>query len=110
MHWVLPAAARGNGRTSGCGEIARSGGATEAARPAVHLEPDLAAAVGAVAPPTARELREQPQPEALGPDGLRVEAVALVGHLDARVVLGEAREEDDALVAPQAGVADGVAD
>src|SRR3954470_10158839 len=52
----------------------RSGGAAEAPRPAVDLEPDLAAAVRAVDAPVVRQLREQAQAEALGLDHLRIEA------------------------------------
>src|SRR3954447_8942281 len=87
-----------------------SGRAAEAARAAVDLEPDLAAAVRAVDAPVVRQLREQAQAEALGLDHLRVEAAALVGDLHAREVVGETREEDDPLVAAKAGVADRVAD
>src|SRR5918911_1512542 len=76
-----------------CGVAARrraSGGAPEAARAAVDLEPDLAAAVGAVDAPVACQLGEQAQAEALRLDQLGIEAAALVGDLDAGVVLGEA--------------------
>ena len=50
-----------------------SGGAAEAARAAVDLEPDLAAASVAVDTPPARELREQAQAEALGLDRVGIE-------------------------------------
>src|SRR3954462_1853703 len=87
-----------------------SGHAAEAPRPAVDLDPDLAAAVRAVDAPVVRQLREQAQSEALRLDDLRVEAGALVGDLHAREVLSETGEEDDPLVAAQARVVDGVAD
>src|SRR3954468_13965541 len=93
-----------------CGEKPRSGDAAEPTGAAVDLEPDLAAAVGAVAAPAAGKLREQAEAEAFGPDGLGIEAVALVGDLDAREILRQAGEEDDALVAAQTGVPDGGAD
>src|SRR5689334_10416403 len=87
-----------------------SADAAEAARAAVDLEPDLAAAVGAVDAPVVGELREQAQAEALGLDLERVEPAALVGDLHAREVVAEASEEHDPLVPAEAGVADGVAD
>src|SRR6185295_20414120 len=94
-----------------CGAAAPSGGrAAEATGSPVDLEPDLAAALVAVDAPAARQLREQAQPEALGLHGLGIEAVALVGDLDAREVLAQPGEEHDALVAAQARVAHRVAD
>ena len=52
--------------------------------------------------------RRRPKPSVC--TRLGIEAVALVGDLDAGEVLAQAGEEHDALVAAQAGVADGVAD
>src|SRR4051794_41940801 len=84
-----------------------SGHAAEAPRPAVDLEPDLAAAGRAVDAPVVRQLREQAQSEALGLDDLRVEAGALVGDLHAREVLRETGGEDDPPVAAPARRAGG---
>src|SRR3954465_10991477 len=88
----------------------RGSGAPEAARAPAHPEPALAAAVRAVDAPAVGELAEESQAEALGLDRRRIEAGALVGDLHPREVLAQPREEDDALVAAQAGVADGVCD
>src|SRR4051812_27746801 len=101
---------RVRGNVPGPSVVERSVVAPEATRAAVDLEPDLAAAIGAVDAPAARELGQQAQPVALGLHRLRVEALALVGHLDAGEVLGQARDEDDPLIAAQRGVAHRVAD
>src|SRR4051794_6617588 len=84
-----------------------SGGPAQAARPAVDLEPDHAAAVGAVEAPAARELRQRAQAEALDLDLVRVEPPPR-SATHAREVRGQAREEHDPLVAAGADVTDGV--
>src|SRR4051794_631860 len=78
-----------------CGEKPRSGDAAEPTGAAVDLEPDLAAAVGAVAAPAARELRGQPGAEAPRPGGLGVEAPPPGGGPDARGVLPPGGGEDE---------------
>ena len=110
-----------SGRTSGAGKTRQTaarrtgrgqagGGAAEAARAAVDLEPDLAPAIVAVHAPPACELGEQAQAEALGVDAFGIEPVALVGDLHPGEILSQAGEEHDALVRAKAGMAHGVAD
>src|SRR6478735_3347656 len=103
-----PAVTAGQGR--GAAAAVPSGRAAEAAGPAVDLEPHLAAAIVAVDAPAARQLGEQAQAEALALHSLGIEAVPLVGDLDAREVLAQPSEEDDALIAAQAGMANRVPD
>src|SRR4051812_5182820 len=83
--------------------------AAEAAAAAIDLEPDTAAAAGALDAPVAGQLVEEPQAESarLVAD-LRVEPGAAVGDLDMDVVAPDAREEDDLLPVARRRVADRV--